>query len=83
MRRIPKLLGTIFLGAALLAPVITTGCEGRVTVYDTWHGDRHHWDDREEVVYRGYLTENHHEYRPYKKLSRDEQKSYWDWRHKH
>ena len=82
MRRIYKWLGSIFLAAALVAPVaVTTGCAARVGVYDEWHGDYHRWDGHEEAVYRGYLTDNHMDYHPYKNLSKDQQKAYWDWRH--
>ncbi len=83
MRRITHYVGSLFLAAALIAPVAISGCSARVGVYDEWHGDRHHWDDHEEVVYRGYLTENHREYKPYKRLSKNDQKGYWDWRHSH
>jgi hypothetical protein len=51
--------------------------------YDEWHHDHHRWDDNEEIVLRGYLTDNHKDYHPYKELSRDDQKAYWDWRQNH
>jgi hypothetical protein len=83
MRRVHRYISSLILAAALVAPVVNTGCAARVGVYDEWHGDYHHWDDHEEVVYRGYLTENHRDYKPYKQLSKDDQKGYRDWRHSH
>ena len=83
MRRFSRYLPTISLALALASPVVLAGCSARVGVYDQWHHDRHDWDDHEEIVFRGYLQENHRDYRPYKHLDRDDQKRYWDWRHDH
>jgi hypothetical protein len=83
MRRKSGILSSLFFAAALAAPVVIVGCAGRLTVADEWHGDRHRWDSHEDVVFRAYLTENHREYRPFDRLSRDEQRAYFDWRHAH
>ena len=83
MRRITRFVGSLFLAGVLIAPVALSGCSARVGVYDEWHGDHHRWDDHEEVVYRGYLTENHRDYKPYRQLNKNDQKGYWDWRHNH
>lgn len=52
-------------------------------VYDRYHKDYHHWDDREDHAYRGYLQENHREYRPISELKQKDQRAYWNWRHSH
>lgn len=83
MYRTSRFISPFILAASLTLPVVSIGCAARVNVYDEWHHDNHRWDDHEEVVYRAYLTENHRDYHPYKQLSRDEQKNYWDWRHSH
>jgi hypothetical protein len=58
-------------------------CAARVRIYDPAYHDYHRWDDREERAYRGYLVEQHREYRNFRTLSNSEQTEYWDWRHKH
>ena len=80
-RRVFHYVGSIFLAAALIAPVAITGCSRTTDVYDSAHGDHHTWDDHEETVYKGYLSDNHKDYKPIQQASPDEQKSYWDWRH--
>ena len=74
---------SIFASLGLAVWLTMAACSGRVSVYDQWHSDYHRWDNHEEIVYRGYLTENHREYRPYAKLSVDDQRAYFEWRHTH
>jgi hypothetical protein len=74
---------SIFASLVLAVSLTMVACVGRVRVYDQWHGDYHRWDDHEEVVYRGYLSDNHREYRAYTSLSVDDQRAYFDWRHTH
>lgn len=83
MFRITRCLGTLVLGAALVAPILTSGCAARVRYYDDYYGDYHRWDDGEMRVYRSWLGERHYEYRDYDRLSRDQQRDYWRWRHDH
>jgi hypothetical protein len=76
------------LGAALLLavalPLTNTSCAGHVyRVYDPYHNDYHAWDDHEAVYYNRWLDENHREHRDYRKLNKEDQKRYWDWRHSH
>src|SRR4029077_2580253 len=52
-------------------------------VYDRYHKDYHNWDDREDHAYRGYLQDNHRDYRPLPELKQRQQKAYWSWRHSH
>jgi hypothetical protein len=83
MRGIRNLVGVFFLAAVMVVPVVITGCGSTTEVVDEGHGDRHKWDDHEETVYKGWLSDNHKEYHPIKQAPPEDQKSYWDWRHSH
>ncbi len=83
MRGIFRYLSSFCLVATLVITAASAGCAGRVRVYDEYHSDYHRWDHDEDVRYRQYLSERHEQYRDYSTLNRDEQKSYWDWRHSH
>jgi hypothetical protein len=78
-------LGSLLLGAALVSPMIATSCGGHgyYRAYDPYYHDYHRWDDHETVYYNQWVTENHRDNRDYRKLHKDEQKQYWDWRHSH
>jgi hypothetical protein len=52
-------------------------------VYDRAHKDYHNWDDREDHAYRGYLQDNHKQYRPFTEQKQKQQQTYWNWRHSH
>jgi hypothetical protein len=86
---VKKRLGrSILVAAALVLPVISGGCSARVGVgyryYDPYHSDYHVWDDHERVYYNNWVVETHRrDHREYRKLKKNEQKDYWDWRHKH
>ncbi|HEV2522327.1 MAG TPA: hypothetical protein VGT24_08100 [Candidatus Acidoferrales bacterium] len=60
---------------------MSSGCSGRVRVYDEYHTDWHNWDHDEDAAYYKYFDERHEQYRDYKNLNKDEQKDYWSWRH--
>jgi hypothetical protein len=85
-----RFLSSLVLTAALLAPATSHAAarsDGRhdqktVRVYDRSHKDYHVWDDREDHTYRQYLGDNHRTYRGISKLSRKQQVTYWNWRHK-
>jgi hypothetical protein len=86
-----RFLSSLVLTAALLAPVTGHAAVGpderhdrknQVRVYDRAHRDYHVWDDREDHVYRQYLGDNHRTYRGLSRLSRQQQRTYWNWRHK-
>jgi hypothetical protein len=81
MSRIHRILNSTFLAASLLFTVASSGCAGRVRVYDEYHTDWHNWDHNENLEYRRYHDERHEPFRDYKKLNKDEQKDYWNWRH--
>jgi hypothetical protein len=80
-----RVLPTFLLVAALFSPVLITGCSARgsYTVYDPYYRDNHVWDSNEVVYYQRWESETHRDHRDFKKRTKDEQKEYWDWRHKH
>jgi hypothetical protein len=77
------MFGSAFLGAVFLTTLAGSGCAGRVRVYDEYHSDYHDWNHDEDVRYRAYLSDRHEPYRDYNKLSKDQQKDYWNYRHDH
>jgi len=85
MRLTTRWLGTVLLGAALLSPVLLTGCAERATVrvYDPYYHDYHVWNDHEVVYYRQWVAESRRPYRDFRKLPPPEQREYWAWRHNH
>jgi len=82
MKRISSGAFMLFMG---LSVALASGCAARVDVYDSDHGDYHHWDAHEDRAYRDYWTQNHgrETYRDFGKLNANEQKDYWNWRHSH
>jgi hypothetical protein len=76
-----KKLNTFLLTAAMATAVFSTGC-GPQRYYDPYHHD-YHPVDGEVVFYGQWETETHREHRDLKQRNKDEQKEYWDWRHKH
>jgi hypothetical protein len=62
-----KYLGSLFLVAALAAPVTilatraTQEDQERKRVYDKDHKDYHNWDNNENRAWGQFLTENHRE----------------------
>jgi hypothetical protein len=83
MFRVKRYLAPLWLSAAMLLPLLASGCAARVRYYDEYHSDYHRWDDGEDRAYRVWLRERHYEYRDFNRLSRDEQHDYWSWRHNH
>jgi hypothetical protein len=75
-----KRLTTLSLGAALAVPVLMTGC-AHAGYYDPYYHDRHPWSG-EVTYYSQWEAETHREHRDFKARNKDEQKEYWDWRHK-
>jgi len=80
------LLASLFLGAALIAPMaIRTNAAPQISVrfYDRDHKDYHNWDDREVRSY-GVYRNDHPKYNvQFSKTSRSQQRDYWRWRHEH
>jgi hypothetical protein len=80
-------LSSVFLGAALIAPmaiVANAAPQGiSVRVYDRDHKDYHNWDDRENRSYGTFRTEHPKYNAQYRKANRRQQSEYWTWRHEH
>jgi hypothetical protein len=77
---------SLLLSAVFALPLMTAACGGHhyYRVYDPYYHDYHRWDDGEVVYYNQWAVETHHDpHRDFRKLSKDEQKQYWDWRHNH
>lgn len=83
MLRVRGYLGALVLSAAMLAPLLTSGCAVRARYYDGYRHDYHRWDDREDRAYRVWLGERHYEYREFNRLDNDQLRDYWRWRHDH
>lgn len=77
-----KFLGSLALGAALMAPVALAQVNVRVYT-DTRHHDTHEWNNDEDQRYRSYLVEHHQKYREFSKTNRRDQDAYWNYRHQH
>ena len=83
MRRVHPYFILLLLSAAMVVPALTLGCSGNHDrVYDADHGDYHTWNNNETVSYQQWETENHYDHKDFKVRSNDEQKQYFDWRHK-
>jgi hypothetical protein len=83
MGRVHPYFILLLLSAAMVVPALTLGCSGNHDrVYDADHGDYHTWNNNETVSYQQWETENHYDHKDFKVRSKDEQKQYFDWRHK-
>jgi hypothetical protein len=75
----------ILLSGALLLPVMTAGCAVHAgvgyRVYDPGYSDYHVWGPDEEVYYNQWVTENHRPHTDFRKLNKDDQRAYFNWRH--
>ncbi len=83
MRGGSRYLSSLLLAAALTSPLVITGCAVHARVYDPYYHDYHPWNHGEVVYYQNWETETHRQHVDFKRRNADEQKQYWDWRHKH
>jgi len=96
MHRGNKYVASLFISAALLAPIGASAMaapqddherheqqERERRVYDSYHKDYHNWDQREDGMYRRWLETRHEAYVDYEHLKHKQQRAYWDWRHNH
>ena len=82
-----RFFAALLLVTSFALPVMITGCSARVgvgyRVHDPYYRDDHVWNDGERVYYDRWAAETHRDsHRDFRKLKKDEQKDYWDWRHK-
>jgi hypothetical protein len=74
-------LASLALAAAVASPVLMTGCAVHARVYDPYYRDYHAWSV--ETPYdEQWERDSHRDHRDFNKRNSDEQKEYWDWRHK-
>ena len=70
------------LAAAMAAAVFATGCTVHAGYYDPYYHDRHPWGG-EVTYYQQWETETHRDHDDFNRRNKNEQKEYWEWRHKH
>ena len=98
MNRQNKYLASLFVSAALVAPMGAFAMaapqddrdherheerERENRVYDSHHKDYHNWDQREDQTYRHWLEDRHQGYVEFNGLRERDQRAYWNWRHSH
>src|ERR1700688_4093644 len=87
MRSAHPYIASLFLTAALVAPVAITAApvpqrvDAQIRVYDPGHKDYHNWDDNENHAWGLYLSENHKKSHDFRRATKSEQSNYWNWRH--
>jgi hypothetical protein len=82
-------MGSIFrkftvglFAAALVVPLLGTGCAARVRVYDPYYHDYHAWAG-ESGYYVQWEHDTHRNHEDFDRRSDSDKKAYWDWRHSH
>jgi len=88
MQRLHRYLGSLLVGAALIAPVgVQANDKDRNCpdkgYYDRDHKDCHNWDDHEARAYQAWEKAQRKTDREFSKLKAKEQSEYWKWRHEH
>jgi len=88
MQRLHRCLGSLLLGATLIAPVAIQAKDKKQDCpnngyYDRDHKDCHTWDDHEGRAYQSWEEAQHKTHREFSKLKAREQSEYWKWRHEH
>jgi hypothetical protein len=73
---------TFALTVAFCSAAATTGCKSETVYHDTVTNESHP-RSTEEPIYRQWESNTHREHVDLEKRNSDEQKQYWDWRHKH
>lgn len=76
-----RYLGTLILSAALVSPVLISGCAARV--YDYQDHDYHRWNGQERGYYERWESDTHRRHVDYDRRKDEEQKEYWRWRDEH
>ena len=87
-RHMKQFKTSLLMGVMLATSVVTSACYSNVAVgyraHDPYHNDYHRWDDGEVRYYNQWVVETH---RPsgldYRRMKRQEQRDYWNWRHSH
>jgi hypothetical protein len=87
MHRAHRIIGSLFLTAALMAPVSLIAAPRpqsasvQVRVFDKDHNDYHNWDDNENQAWGRFQVETKKKPQEFSKVNKKEQSQYWNWRH--
>ena len=81
MRNLKKLMLLLFAAGAVPA-LFSTGCTVHAGYYDPYYHDQHQWGV-EGPYYGRWESETHRQHEEFKQRKKEEQKEYWDWRHRH
>ena len=79
--RISKGIVWNLLPLALLVTVLSVGCKDHQIYHDPYYEDDHPVAT-EQRYYNQWEQETHREHQDLSKRTQDEQKQYWDWRHR-
>jgi len=82
MRTLSRPVISSLLAIVFALPVAIVGCSEHYRYYDTDHHDYHVWDNNEVVYYSQWEHDTHRDHKDFNKRSADEQKEYWNWRHR-
>ena len=82
-----NLVPSLLMMGALLLPVTITSCAVHAgvgyRVYDPYYEDYHVWGPGEAGYYNQWVIETHRPHREFRRLNRNEQREYFNWRHSH
>lgn len=78
-------LSALLLLAAMGLSVAGLACEHHYyRAYDPYYTDYHVWNGDEDAYYHRWADETHRDaHRDFRKISKEDQKEYWTWRHNH
>ena len=82
MRLIPRAAGFMLASIVLASGSAVAGCASNGMIYDTYRHDYHRWNRGEDLLYRQWEVGNHFDHRSFSRRGVQEQRSYWDWRHR-
>lgn len=74
-------LGLLAIAAAIVSTTFITGCTVHAGYYDPYYRDHHQWVV-EEPYYGRWETETHRRHEEFKQRKKEEQREYWEWRHR-
>ena len=77
LRKITPLL----VAAAFCLPLLTTGCAQHRYYYDSYTHQRYPYAE-ENTYYVQWENDTHRQHEDFNKRSKEDQKAYWDYRHK-
>jgi len=77
LRRITPLL----VAAVFCLPLLTAGCAEHRYYYDSYTHQRYPYAE-ENSYYVQWESDTHRHHEDFNKRSKEDQKAYWDWRHK-